>query len=274
MKNIKYIKKALLSGQIEYLSPIESFIYEKRLKKLGMKEKITLVNIICPGYGKRRDFGVEEFNFIGLSDQILECPNVILMLEKMNNFLKIFSKLGFEEYINIEIILADIAILNYEELSRKLNVKNTLDKFYESIKKSKIVFYGNANTRKMSELPYEFKKIPIEGVKLNSIDLKMKKIQADIREKANEYIGSLIFERTNKLMSERNYTKGNFDKVNKQTKGEVAKFVKEYGLAGLAINKIYPNPIVLFTEPSGYLRGHFYNSFLEKKYRLPVLFLC
>jgi hypothetical protein len=47
--------------------------------------------------------------------------------------------------------------------------------------------------------------------------------------------------------------------------------VREYGLAGLAISKLYPNPVVLFTEPSGYMRGFFYNAYLDHVKEIAVI---
>lgn len=271
---INYINTKLLRGQVDGLGPLEKDIYQQNLTKLKQGKEITLINIICPGYKKQREIGVEEFDFIELSDQILECPNVILMILKMKNFLKIINKLGFRDNVRTIVILADVAILNYEELSKKQEIKKTMDKFFVSIQKSKLIGRDNIDLVKMSDLPEEFKQIPIDGYKVEKAHLRFARVEKDIKDRANEYIGSLLFDRVNKLMSEGKYKRDNKEKISKQATKEVARFVCEYGLAGLAIKKIYENPIVLFTEPSGHMRGYFYNSYLKPKDRLPVLFLC
>lgn len=97
-------------------------------------------------------------------------------------------------------------------------------------------------------------------------------VRPDIKNKADEYIGSLAFDRLNKSRSDGKDV--NSVKLEFQAKREVQRFVVEYGLAGLAIKRIYKNPVICFTEPSGYIRGYFYNAFLKKKDGLPVLYLC
>lgn len=222
-------------------------------------QHLTFINIICPGYQKRRDVGREEFNFKSLSDNVLNCPNVLSMLEKAERFLaRLEPKL--QQEIELKTILADVAILNFRELSDKQEVKKVMEQFFLSIKKADILNFKNGELLKMSEMPAHFRKIPLGGIKPKEARQLFNKAEADIRIIAKEYIRSLAFERGEKSMP--------------QVQKEVERFVAEYGLAGLAIKRIYQNSIMLFTEPSGYRRGYFYNSFLKDKDRLPVLYLC
>lgn len=235
------------------------------------KHDLTLINIICPGYKKKREIGVEEFDFIKLSENVLECPNVVSMLEKMNDFLKSVDGKK-QKKIKTITVLADVAILNFKELSKRQDIKRVMDRFLLSIKNSGLVDSNRIELLKMSKLPNEFRKIPLGGIKPNIANKMFKKVEVDIKIRAQEYVRLLVFDRANKIRS-----KGK--NINKQdlviqAKGEVEKFVAEYGLAGLAIKKMYKNPVVCFTEPSGYMRGYFYNSFLKKKDRLEVLYLC
>jgi len=231
----------------------------------------TFVNIICPGYKKKREAKVEEFDFKELSDNILECPNVILMLEKMNDYSESIDDKNRRK-VTVKTILADVAILNCKELSKRQNVRKIMNKFFFSIKNSGLVHSGENELLKMSELPGEFNRIPLGGIKPSLAREMFKKVEVDIKVKAEEYIEQLVFDRANKIRSKG----GNIDKQDLviQAEKEVRKFVAEYGLAGLAIRKMYKNSIVCFTEPSGYMRGYFYNSFLKKKDRLEVLYLC
>jgi hypothetical protein len=269
----RFIKSKLSEVQIGGIGPLEPSLYSKVLDKFISGEEITFVNIICPGYKKERERGVEEFNFSGLSRKVPECPNVILMLEKMINLVKLINKLGFSGNVNTKLILADVAIFNYKELSEKQNIKETMDSFYGSIRKYMIA-YNEVELAKMSDLPFEFERIPLFGVKPKTAESLYKKARSGICKKANEYIGSLVFERINQLMSEGVYSQTRKKKIIDNSKKEVMRFLAEYGLAGLAIRKMYRNPVVLFTEPSGYIRGYFYNALLEKKNKLPVLYLC
>lgn len=231
----------------------------------------TFVNIICPGYKKKREAGVEEFDFKELSDNVLECPNVVSMLEKMNGFLKTINDINRDE-IKAKKILADVAILNYKELSKRQNVKKVMNKFFLSIKNSSLVDSRKNELLKLSELPGEFNKIPLGGIKSSLAREMFKKVEVDIKARAKEYIELLVFDRANKIRSDgKDICKQD---LIAQAKKEVRRFVAEYGLAGLAIKRLYKNPVVCFTEPSGYMRGYFYNSFLKKKNRLQVLYLC
>lgn len=269
--NYKQIQKNFAQSQIAGLGPIEPVIYGKMLKKLTQGEGLTFINIVCPGYKKRRDMGSEEFDFTELSDNVLDCPNVVLMLEKMNGFLKAISK-DIQRKIKLETILADIAILNYKELAKRQNVKKVMQKFLLSIKNSGLIDLKDMELLKMSELSNEFRQIPLSGVAPKFARSLFTKVEDDIKNRAREYIGSLVFDRVNKLMSEEKDV--NNRKLVIQAKKEIERFVAEYGLAGLAIRKNYKNPIIFFTEPSGYMRGYFYNSFLKENKRLPVLYLC
>lgn len=273
MKKINYrqIRQSIRQNQIVGLGPTEPIIYAETLKKLAKGQNLTFINIICPGYKKRREVGIEEFDFVELSDNVLECPNVLLMLEKMENFFKNIDR-KLQKRIETNTILADLAILNYRKLVKRQNVKEVMDRFFLSIRHSNLMDLKTAKLLKMSELSSEFKKIPLGGIRPRLAKLLSAKAEIDIKSKAAEYVGSLVFERVNKLMS-----KGkSVDKrrLVMRAQKEVERFVAEYGLAGLAIKKMYKNPVVFFTEPSGYMRGYFYNSFLKGKNRLPVLYLC
>ncbi len=268
--NSKQIQKSFNDNQITGLSPLELIAYKKVLKKLEGGQDLTFINIICPGYKKKREIGVEEFDFVKLSENVLECPNVILMLSKMNDFLKSLDN-KYQGRFRLKTILADVAILNHKELIKKQNIKKVMQNFLLSIKNSNLI-KKDADLINMSELPHEFKQIPLGGIKPALAKSLFIRVETDIKDKAKEYIGSLMFDRMNKIRSEGKSIKEK-DLVVQATK-EVERFVAEYGLAGLAIKKMYKNPIVFFTEPSGYMRGYFYNSFLNKKDRLPVLYLC
>lgn len=223
------------------------------------KTRLTFINIICPGYQKRREVGKEEFNFKRLSNNIFDCPNVLSMLEKAERFLvRLEPKMRQE--IELKTILADAAILNYPELAKKQDVKRIMEQFFLSIKKEDLLNFRNGELLKMSEMPAHFRKIPLEGLSPKVARRFFNKVEADIKNIAREYVRLLVFNRG--------------EKSTPQVKKEVTRFVAEYGLAGLAIKKIYKNPVVLFTEPSGYMRGYFYNAFLKNKDRLPVLYLC
>lgn len=263
--------KNFSQNQISGLGPIEPNIYDATLKRFKNGQEITLINIICPGYKKRREAGVEEFDFVQLSEEILECPNVVLMIEKMNRFTKYLKK-HMKKNVRVKTILADVAILNYKEMAKKQKITKVMDNFLISIKNSGLVETEITELLKMSRLKYEFRKIPLGGIKPKVARLLFEKVKKDIRLRAEEYIGSLVFGRVNKYMSDGKTIKKT--EILKQSQREVERFVAEYGLAGLAIKKLYKNPIVCFTEPSGYLRGYFYNSFLESKNRLPVIYLC
>lgn len=222
------------------------------------KHYLTFINIVCPGYQKRRELGREEFNFKGLSDNISECPNVLSMLEKADKFLGSLDP-RLQQEVELKTILADVAILNFQELAKKQEVAKVMEQFFLSIKKADIFNYKNGELLKMSKMPAHFRKIPLEGICPKAARQLFHKAEADIKKVAEEYVRVLVFERGEKSVS----------KVQK----EVKRFVAEYGLAGLAIKKIYKNPVVLFTEPSGYMRGYFYNAFLKNKERLPILYL-
>lgn len=269
--NLNKTIKILEKNQIHGLGPLEVEAYKKIVMDFTKGKELTFVNIICPGYKKKREAGVEEFDFAQLSEEVFECPNVILMIEKMNRLCEQFKMLG-KENIKIKTILADVAILNFKEMTKRQNIKNVMDRFLKSIKKSGFVDTKTTVLLKMSELPYEFRKIPLGGLKPSTANRLFADVKKDIKLKADEYAGSLVFGRVNKLMSEgKTFRKG---EATKQSRIEVKRFMAEYGLAGLAIKKMYKNPIICFTEPSGYMRGYFYNSFLNKKDRLPVLYLC
>lgn len=263
--NIEQVRQSFDKNQIIGLGPIELTAYEEMLKRLVGGQKLTFINIICPGYKRRREGGVEEFDFRELSDNVLKCPNVLLMLKKAEMFVKNIDR-KLRKKIELKTILADVAILNYKRLSESQNVKAVMNKFFLSIKN-----FG-PKLLKMSELPCEFRNIPLGGIKPKSARLFFAKAEGDIKDGAKEYVGFLVFERVNMLLSQGK--SANKKKLAIQAQKEVERFVVEYGLAGLGIRKIYENPIVLFTEPSGYMRGYFYNSFLKKDERLPVLYLC
>ena len=222
------------------------------------KQPLTFINIICPGYQKKREVGAEEFDFKSLSDNVLDCPDVLSMLKKADKFLSgLESKLL--QKIELKTILADVAILNYPELTKKQDVKRTMEQFFLSVKKANFLNFKSGELLKMSEMPAHFRKIPLEGLSPKIARLFFNKAEADIKNKAGEYVRSLVFERG--------------EKSTFQVQREVERFVAEYGLAGLAIKRIYQNPVMLFTEPFGYTRGFFYNAFLKNKDRLPVLYL-
>jgi hypothetical protein len=267
------LEAKLARRQVQGLDPVSYLNYLKVLGRLINGQKITLVNIICPGYVRRREAGTEYFDFPKLSANVLECPNVMLMVKKMNRIVETLERLNLEGQFETVMILADVAILNYYELSKRQNVTNVLNQFYKSIEISNI-FRAKTKFVKMSDLGYEFKKIPISGIKISDAHLKYSNVNGSIKKKAGEYEGTLNFSRINELLSKDVDLEIDYRSLVKQTNNEVARFVAEYGLAGLAIRKLYKNPIILFTEPSGYLRGYFYNSYLSSKYYLPILYLC
>ena len=271
--SLSFIEKIFSQNQIPGLGPIAGDIYKDILRKIGEGEKVTLVNIICPGYVRKREVGVEYFDFPKLSDNILECPNVLLMVNKMNRFINKLEEANLGDHAEIIMILADVAILNYSELRKRQNVANVLDKFYKSLEKLNI---NNEVVKfvKMSALKNEFKKIPTSGIKVTEAYSSYSNVNSSVIRKAKEYEGVLNFSRINEQLSKGDGLKIDYQSFAKRTNREVARFVVEYGLAGLAIRKLYKNPMVLFTEPSGYLRGFFYNSYLKSKDYLPVLYLC
>lgn len=232
-------------------------------------EEITLVNIICPGYERRREAGSEQFDFPSLSSDIRSSTNVILMIDKMLNCQADLRGKAGKRKIKTVMILADVAILNYDQLTLHQDVKAVMNKFYESI----CVHYGSKLDAitfvKMSELTEEFRQIPLQGISISNPKTVIATLPTDIRKKAEEYIGSLLFSRINEYMSKQ--TTFLYESLQDKACHEVARFVREYGLAGSAIAKLYHNPIVLFTEPSGYARGYFYNAYIEMKSRLPVI---
>ena len=128
----------LIKVQIPGLGPIAKENYERCLRGFDEGKKLTIINIICPGYVKKREAGMESFDFPELSENISECPNVKLMIEKMNNVMNLTIFTKGKNSVDTIMILADQAILNYQELVKKQNVKKVMDKFYESILRSKL----------------------------------------------------------------------------------------------------------------------------------------
>ncbi|MBP9702557.1 hypothetical protein KBD69_02620 [Candidatus Woesebacteria bacterium] len=240
------------------------------ITSLQSGDEITILNIICPGYMRKREGSVEQFDFPALSDRIDKSPNVRLMIDKMYRYLSGISHLG---NVKATMILADVAILNYHELVKKQDVQIIMDNFFNDInekivKKNKIV----VDFVKMSELKEEFNNIPIDGVRNSEARLNFAKVLPDIKARASEYRDSLIFQRINKAMSENTFSESEIGQYSNLAEREVARFAVEYGFAGQAIKKLYTNPVILFTEPSGYLRGYFYHSYLKRDERMSVLY--
>lgn len=253
------------------LGPIEEKKYHKLMANLSSGGEMTIVNIICPGYKKSREVGVEEFDFKKLSDEIEECPNVRLMIEKMVNITSAIKRQETKGKVKIVMIFADVAILNFDKLNKSQDVKKTLDRFFSDIKK-KYKSLQDIDFVKMSELGEGFEKIPLGGIRASSKQINLVGVEKDVKKRAEEYVGSLVFQRLNLDMSTGLFEKRNVQRYVNQARREVARFVVEYGYAGQAIRKLYKNSVILFTEPSGYLRGYFYHSFLKKKDRMPVLY--
>lgn len=253
------------------LGPLAPVVYQERLALLRNGGTVTLVNIICPGYVKRRDSGVEEFDFPRLSDAIGQCPNVQLMIDKMFHTMRELRSEYHEGKIHMVMILADVAILNYEELKKEQDVKKTLDVFYDDIQ-STYVMGTDVEFVKMSELGNAFRRIPIDGVRVSNEQYSLDGVAHDIRRRAEEYVGSLVFQRVNQAMSNATYEQEMYQSYIDQARREVARFVVEYGYAGLAISGLYENATILFTEPSGYHRGYFYHAYQEPDGRSPVLY--
>ena len=126
----------------------------------------------------------------------------------------------------------------------------------------------------MSELKSEFERIPKSGIKVNTSQLKYQGVSELVKAKALEYGGILAFSRINELRSAGRYNESEKVAILELANREVARFSVEYGLASLAIHNLYKNPLVVFTEPSGYIRGYFYNSYLSPEKNLPVIYLC
>ena len=270
--NKKNVVKLIEAQQIDGLVQVEPEALNRSIDLYSKGQKMTLVNIICPGYQKRRDVGQEEFDFKELSEEIEECPNVRLMVDKMNSFAKSIESTNGDN-LEVEMILADVAILNYAHLSNYQDVSSTLNHFYKSIFDNYKAELNGTKFVKMSELPFEFSQIPVQGIDSEIGAAKYALAHANIRAKADEYVGSLMFDRINNLRSEGKYDPSQYRELLIKTKREVIRFVVEYGFAGKAIAKMHENPLVLFTEPSGYMRGYFYNAFLAKDQRVPVIYL-
>lgn len=259
---------------------------DKRIKEyiyngIYHKEQINFVNIICPGYKRDRSVGIEDFSFSSLSYDVMDCPNVVSMIDKFIRFLQpVEEKYGKDIRVNKTIILADTAILNYHSISRKQKVKKTIDIFYSSIKKYLHENVKNnpsiegTNILRMSERGGSFRELPIEGYAVSLNMYGMKNIRFSVGAQAKQYAANLILDRSNPRKNQNSsFANLNNDKIIEISKLEVLRFLYEYGLAGKEIFVLFPNAIVTFTEPSGNLRGHFYNAFLREEEYLPVIYI-
>lgn len=273
----KIVRKLESSQNKTFLSTRKIIQYVN--KSLAYGHPISLVNIICPGYQKDRTVGVEDFAFKRLSYDISECPNVLSMIDKLDRYTFKLTKLAPELKIDVTIIFADTAILNYDELEKVQNVRKSLDIFaktaIEYIRRlsNKNPHLANFKFIKMSQMRGEFRKLNIEGYKVTMGIEEMTKVRREVKIKTKQYIKELTQDRIssiNKFSTFENMTK---EEVKERTKLEVLRFLNEYGLAGKEIYTSIPRSILTFTEPSGSMRGYLYNAFLFEKDYLPVIYL-
>lgn len=253
-------------------------IREHLIDVLGNQKPLHLVNIICPGYQKERTLGIEDFAFKRLSTDIMECPNVISMIDKLEKYVTRLGQDIPEISICSTVIFADTAILNYKEMQKVQNIRKVLDKFYVSTKKylknkqETNRYFEEIRLVKMSKMDGYFKNLKLGGYPVTLDMYGMENIRESVREKAKEYIGNLIDERTSKNNAGSSFEIKTHHQISKQSKLEVLRFLYEYGFAGKEIYNSIPHSILTFTEPSGPMRGFFYNSFLYGKDYLPVIY--
>lgn len=248
-----------------------TYLTNKRIRSYCRTgEPLHFVNIICPGYQKDRTIGIEDFSFQSLSCDIQECPNVLSMVDKLatytRNIERILPRLPFQ----VTTIFADTAILNYDYLSKKQNVRETLDKFALTAKKYVASQHDYpVQFLQMSYMKGYFQKLPIEGYAVKKDISKAFTIRKSIQQKAQVYVQELVEARS----QDSHFLNKTKKELIQQTEKEVYRFVYEYGFAGKEIYQSYPQAIMTFTEPSGIMRGYFYNAFLFEKDYIPVIYL-